>query len=198
MSQARFELLARESLPDIAGFQILTIRDNRIGACFTVFMLQPPAPNPPLAVPSDQSLEAAATADILQRVRDAAAKRDQQLAELRNRFGGVNPKAPGLAYNEYENALMQVEDEFGRALAPLLPGTYRYATKTPGTRSGGWENAAENMRRGLTDPDPTTFRTFADSGALNAQFEFWFRQMVESPRLTSSGPAPCEAPAKRN
>lgn len=193
-AQARFELLTRDAITEISGLQIFTIRDNHLGACYTIFVLTPTAPTttPPSLEPSNQpsSPEELEKADVLRQVRDAATKRDRQLSELRARTGPL--RSDGTKVVEYETARAQIEDEFERALAPLLPGSYTYVTPLPGMRTGGWEDVAEAIRRGLANPDPTTFRTFGDSGGLNTQFESWFRGVIEAPRLAASGPAPCD------
>lgn len=210
-AQARFELLTRDTIGEIGGLQIFTIRDNHLAACYTVFVLQPTAltPSPPSPellnqgpspTEQQQAAEERAKAAVLQRLRDAAAKRDQQFAELRARaddplriIEAIHTPA------EFETARLKIEDEFAQALVRLLPGSpyAPYAAPYPGGRTSGDFDLAEAIRRSLANPDQTTLRTFADSGGSNAQLESLSQQviqlqrMVEAPKLTASGPAPC-------
>jgi hypothetical protein len=197
-AQPRFELLTRDKIAAVSGLQIITIRDNQLAACYTIFVLESPAPTPPpsleptIAAPSAEELE---KADVLRRVREAAANRDRQLTALRSRIDpSVRSRDPIRDQNNaiaYEAARRQIDDEYERAIAPLLPGSYPWAAPTLLGRTGGWDDVSEAMRRGLSNPDPTTSRTFSDPGGLNAQLELLFQRLLEAPRLAASGPTAC-------
>jgi hypothetical protein len=96
---SRFEAVAVESIPSVSGLQVVTIKDNARNACYTTFVMRPP-----------QELNQAPSS----RTAQAAAARDQRLAELSAAFEkatldqipGTAPGPNALAYQwEAEKAL---------------------------------------------------------------------------------------------
>ena len=65
----------------------------------------------------------------------------------------------------------------------------------PRLETGGWENAADAIRRATLDPDPTsTMKTIAGQFA---RLDEQVRRLTEAPRMAASGPVACgsaEAP----
>jgi hypothetical protein len=62
-------------------------------------------------------------------------------------------------------------------------------------KTGSWEDAAEAIRRAVTNPDPGQFKTLADPDGFNSQLTSILQHVADAPRLAASGPAPCN-PAK--
>jgi hypothetical protein len=107
-AQARFEAVAHDVVPTIPGLQILTIRDNMLSACYTLFVI---APAPPTgSQPQNEPASA----------QDAAVQRDRQLSALSLEFerglpGGV-PATLGSDPLKYAWEGQKVQSEYERVL----------------------------------------------------------------------------------
>jgi len=80
-AQTRFQVLGQEATNEIPGLRIVTIRDNQLDACYTVFLFEPSAPaeiSAPVATTPDEAAQ-----QSLQRIQDAEIIRDRQFSELR-------------------------------------------------------------------------------------------------------------------
>jgi len=212
LAQTRFEALTQETIAHAPGLRIVTVRDNVMGACYTLFIMEPAAASaqateavvPPVDERSRQSI---------QRLRDAADKHDRQAAELKTQFEaktGMTPataRIPGLAVKRnvslgdslvrYETERMRIDGEYESVLRAEVPGSYPSATASPGMRTGAWEDAAEATRRAIANPDPSPMKTFADPAGVNSQLASWFERMTDAPRLAAAGPMAC-TPANAN
>jgi len=198
-AQTRVELLTRETIPGVDGLQMLTIRDNQLSVCYMLFILQPTV-SP--ALPAPTAVQTDSTQQSVQRVREAAERHDRQVGELKKRFQAQTGRPYEMwppttttgwydASTNYESDRKKIDDEYEHVLRTEMPGSYPWSVLTPGMRTGGWEDAAEAMRRSITNPDP---RPFADS--LNTQLGFLFQRLAEAPRMTVSGPVPCVVASK--
>jgi len=205
-SQNRFEALKQDTIPEVPGLRIITVRDTLLDTCYTLFMSEPSSvdigvPAPPI---DDERQQA------IQRLRDAAERHDREVGDLKAQFEsktGLTPemaRVPGLAVAKnisladylvrYETERLRVDTEYDGVLRTLIPGSYPAASATPGMRTGSWEDAAEATRRSLANPDPATFKTLADPGGLNSQLASLSQQLSSTPRLSASGPVPCSPP----
>jgi hypothetical protein len=130
----------------------------------------------------------AATDETVQRLREAAERRDRQLAELKARLDRASSTDP-LAAANYEIDRRRIEEEYEQALRSGVPATYPWASAVPGMRTGGWEDPANAMRRGLVDPDPTSaMKTLTEQFS---RLDSLLRRLIEAPRLAVAGPARC-------
>ena len=205
-AQNRFEALRQETIPGVAGLRVITVRDTVLDACYTLFMTESAsaaeiAPPPPIDDERQQSI---------QRLRDAAALHDEQVSQLKAQFAdrtGLTPeeaRIPGLAVARnislgdslvrYETERMRVDGLFQSALRAEIPGSLPPTSATPGMRTGAWEDLAEATRRAITNPDPAPLQTLADPGGFNSQLASWFQQLSNTPRMSATGPVPCNAP----
>lgn len=199
-AQARFEVLTQETITEVSGLRVVTIRDKRLEACYTLFIMEPSASPPvvaPAATQDDESRQ-----QSVDRMRDAAEKHDRAIADLNAQFEArvgrsheawlTSPDTGGATEaQKYELERMRIDEEYERTLRREVPGSYPWKTLRPGMRTGGWEDAAEAMRRSITNPDPTQARTLADPGGLNSILEAGFQRLLEAPRLAATGPASC-------
>ncbi|HET9831245.1 MAG TPA: hypothetical protein VFP91_06040 [Vicinamibacterales bacterium] len=205
-AQNRFEALKQDTIAEVPGLRIITVRDTLLDTCYTLFMSEPSgvadigAP-PPI---DDERQQA------IQRLRDAAERHDREVGNLKAQFEtktGLTPemaRVPGLAVAKnvsladylvrYEVERLKVDTEYDGVLRTLIPGSYPAASATPGMRTGSWEDAAEATRRSLANPDPAPLKTLADPGGLNSQLASLSQQLSNTPRLSASGPVPCSPP----
>ena len=206
-AQRRFEALKQETIPEVAGLRIITVRDTLLNTCYTLFMMDSPVASDANA-PSEPPIDDARR-QSMQRLRDAAARHDREVSDLRSQFAwktGVTPemaRIPGLIVEKnialgdylvrYEADRLRVDSEYESVLRAEIPGTYPGATAVPGMQTGSWEEAAAASRRFLADADPGTPKTSQDPG-LNGQLASWMQHMSDGPRLSASGPVPCNPP----
>lgn len=183
-AQARFELLTRDTVAAVSGLQILTIRDSRLSACYTVFVFAPLSTVPTEPSPS---AEAIARAEVLRQIRDATAKREQQLSDLRSRIGGQDRDPIRNQRNvvEFEAARKQIQDDYERVIGPLIGGGFPWSTPIFLGRTGNSEDTAEAIRRALMVSD-------SDPGGLSSQTVSLLQRMIDAPKLAVSGPTPCD------
>src|SRR4051812_1085874 len=209
LAQSRFEALTQETITHASGLRIVTVRDNALGTCYTLFIMEPaggaPQPSQATAPPVEEHSQ-----QSIQRLRDAADKHDRQAAELKTQFEaktGMTPataRIPGLAVKRnvslgdslvrYEVERMRIDGEYESVLRAEVPGSYPSATASPGMRTGAWEDAAEATRRAIANPDPTPMKTFADPAGVNSQLASWFERVADAPRLAAAGPMACTPP----
>jgi hypothetical protein len=205
-AQSRFEALKQDTIPEVPGLRIITVRDTLLDTCYTLFMSEPTGTTGLIAPPPIDD----ARQQAIQRLRDAGERHDQQVGSLKAQFEaktGLTPemaRVPGLAVARnisladylvrYEAERLKVDTEYDGILRTLIPGSYPAASATPGMKTGSWEDAAEATRRSLANPDPATFQTFADPGAIDSQVASLVQQVSSAPRLSASGPVPCGPP----
>jgi hypothetical protein len=206
-AQRRFEALKQDTIPEVAGLRIITIRDTLLNnTCYTLFMMEPPVAAAPAPPPIDEAQQQA-----VDRIREAAELHDQQVAELKLAFQsktGLTPelaRVPGLAVARnvsladylvrYEVERSKADAMYESVLRAEIPGSFPAATSTPGMKTGSWEDAAEATRRAITNPDPAPIRTLADPDGFNTQLASMLQHMSDAPRLSASGPVPCTPPA---
>src|SRR5262249_60191605 len=93
-AQSRFEALKQETVPQVAGLRIITLRDTLLDSCYTLFMMEPvgPAAGPPPPPPVDEARQQA-----VDRIRGAAELHDQQVAELSLQFQSKTGLTPEMA-----------------------------------------------------------------------------------------------------
>src|SRR5215470_4387324 len=94
-AQDRFAVLTQSTMADVSGLRIVTIRDNQLSACYTVFILELPAPPGSVAPAGADD----ATLLAVERVREAAERRDRQLTDLSARTEVPGPVDPLYSYD---------------------------------------------------------------------------------------------------
>jgi len=190
-AQTRFVVLGQSAIAEVSGLRIVTVRDRQLSMCHLLFIMEPSAPldTMPVPMPADD-----VTAQSVQRIRDAAEARDRQLVELRARASKAAPW-DSVAAARYEAERQKIEDAYEQVLRAEIPGSYPWATPVPGVRAGGWEDAANAMRRAVVDPDPTSAMKTAT--VQFARLDALLRRLIEAPRLAASGPFTCDAEATK-
>jgi|SRR5262245_25655456 len=183
VAQERFSTRAQSVIADVSGLRVLTVRDNQTSQCYTLFIVDSPAAAVVPEPVADDALQ-----QSVQRIRDAAVKRDTQLAQLTTRRN-ADISGPVPRYDD-EVQRRRIEDEFQQVLQAEIP-SYAWPSRVPGTRSGGWDETTANIqRRAMLDPEPSaTMR--AVMGQL-ARLEDLLQRMAQSQRLAASGPTPCQ------
>lgn len=190
-AQERFGIVRQQAIAEVSGLRVITVRDGASDTCYTLFMLEGSVA--PAGVPAPPVSDEAA-AQSLRRIRDAAAKRDRQLAELKER---TETRAapifdPTRTSGLFEAERRKIDDEYDQVLRREMPSTYPWASATPGMRSGGFEEQATAMRRAIVDPDP-----IATLKALDERFsrlEALLQSAAAAPRLAVTGPVSCTPP----
>jgi len=207
-AQARFEVLKQDVLAGASGLRVMTIRDNDIAQCYTLFMTEPALSTEaarPTAAPVDPAQQ-----ESIRRIREAAENYDRQVAALNAQFEAKVGRPPrdtwdnlsGWPYTftsvvQYELDRARIANEYERALQSEIPSSAPFATSAPGMKTGSWQDLAEAVRRGVANPAPATQQTIADPGGLGPLLEAGFQRLTEAPRLAASGPTPCESGSNR-
>jgi hypothetical protein len=182
----RFEVLSRDAIAAVAGLNVYTIRDNRLSSCFTLFVLDRPEVQLP-----DQSIqlppELTRKMEVAEILRDAGARRDQQVEALRKR---IDP-----AWSvEYQRERMRIEDEYGRVVRSVIPGMYPPEQVAPGYRTSGSDVVNETARRTIAEAEAAV--AAAERARIDRQLERVYNRLTETPRLAVSAPTPCSIPSQ--
>jgi hypothetical protein len=183
LTQGRFQVESRDVLSQ-SSLVIYTIRDSQLSTCYTLFVAEPP-PAPVLSATEPAPSN---------KVEEARAARDEQLAALRVRVDG-RPAFDRVGHAiEDEAARKKIEDEFDHAIlgVPMM-SSLPWAVPIPGMQTDGSKYQAEAIRRGTIDP--TSARTTVDS---NARLEGWLMQAAQAPRIAATGPVPCKPNVVKN
>jgi hypothetical protein len=206
-NKSRFEILSRD---DAGGLRITVVRDTQLSSCFAVFMVESPVPPPAPQVDLTPTPAELARQEVILQIRDAAARRDQQLYELNTEFErragrpydsllndptyAVDPVLLG----NYQQNYQKINQQYENVLLSVVPGSYPYAAAVPGMRTGGLEDASSALRLALANPDPSAaMKTMSNQFA---SIDNALRQLIAAPRLAASGPFPCnnaETPKRR-
>lgn len=189
---------------DAAGLRITVVRDNQLSSCFALFTLDPPATPPAPEIVTPPSPADAARQRSIERIREAADRRDLQLSELNAEFtrragrpydsltSNANYAVDPVLLGNYEQDRRKINEAYEDALRTEIPGSYPYAVPYPGMRTGAWEDAANAIRRAVVDPDPASaMKTMAGQFA---RIDEALRRLNEAPRLAVSGPFACGSP----
>jgi len=180
----RFEVLSRDAIAAVAGLNVYTIRDNRLSSCFTLFVLDRPEVQLP-----DQSIqlppELMRKMEVAETLRDAGARRDQQIEALRRK---IDP-----AWSvEYQTERTRIEDEYGRVVRSVIPGMYPPEQIAPGYRTTGSDVVNETARRTIAEAEAAV--AAAERARIDQQLERVYNRLTETPRLAVSAPTPCSVP----
>jgi len=187
-AQTRFELLSKETIAPIKGMSVYTIRDNKAGRCYSLFVLDPEGV--PLDTPAPSAAQAAeqtAKARLAQSLKDAGGVRDQKMTDLRQRVGSMWTA-------EYEASRERIEQEYERTVVALLPDMYPSAQVAPGFRTTPRDKLDEAVRRAIADSDGAAAaqaRSSVDERTLAL-----LERLDRRASLTVSGPSPCQAEPK--
>ena len=199
-AQSRFQIVSQDGMND-AGLRITVVRDTQLSSCFAVFSVESPVPPPVAEVIGPPSPGELARQEAIQRMGEAAVRRNQELADLNAEFErrtgrpyssltsnstyAVDPVLLG----NYQQDLQKINQEYENVMLSIVPGTFPYAAPVPGMRTGGLEDAASAMRLALLDPNPTeTMRAITNQFA---RIDDTLKRLIAAPRLAASGPFPC-------
>ena len=192
-AQARFDVLASDTVGGIKGLTAYTVRDNQTASCYTVFVLDAEkgagsnAAMPSLSSPlnADQ-LRAVQTAQTL---RDLKAERDRQVTNLRGRTFTMWTI-------DYDIAREHIEQEYERGVGALLPDVYPYAQVAPGLRTTSREALDTAVGRALAEGDAIT-AALAGSSAEQRVLTLLERiEAARQSRLAVSSAVRCPSSAK--
>jgi hypothetical protein len=182
-AQNTLDVVAQGPVSGISGLRAITIRDNQLSACYTLFILE-----------QRTDVGVVTTADVatqqsLQRMREAADERDRRIAELNaaTDLSHLNDYEQAVARAKYEDDRVRIDDQYEQALRMEIPGSYPWSSTRPGTKSGSQEDPANAVRRAVVDPNPTSTLLTQEFAELNTLI----RSLIEAPRMTSSGPFAC-------
>jgi hypothetical protein len=79
--QSRFETLSHDAIPEVSGLQVVTVRDNALGACYVVFVMEPERTIGTVGHVEPPNLRAAAAA-LDARLADLSASFEQWRSEV--------------------------------------------------------------------------------------------------------------------
>jgi hypothetical protein len=184
-AQGTLEVIQQGSVSNISGLRALTIRDNSLSACYTLFILEQ-------HIDAGSSLTTDdATEQSLRRLRDAADQRDREIAQLNaaTDLSHLSSYEQVVARTKYEDKRVKIDDRYEQALRMEIPGSYPWSSLLPGTKSGSQEDPANAVRRAVVDPNPTSTLLTQQFAELN----ILIRSLIEAPRMASSGPFACPA-----
>jgi hypothetical protein len=183
-AQVRFELVSADAIPATKGITVYTIRDNRIAACYSLFVIDSPvappslpieeATPPPPAAPLEQ-------ARVAQALKDATAIRDRQVGELQQR--------PLMWSINYGAERERIQAEYERAVRQVLPGLYPSAQIAPGWPTSTPEELNAAVRQAIADADAA--RNATARSATEARIETLLQRATASSRATVRGPVAC-------
>jgi hypothetical protein len=107
-AQARFEAMTRDAVAAVPGLEVVTIRDNAVNNCYTLFVIHPVRPAQNLDQVEPMSVEG------------AAAQRDHRLSELsaefENALWAALPGTLGPDSLKYQWEGQKAQSEFERVL----------------------------------------------------------------------------------
>jgi hypothetical protein len=208
IAQGRLEVLAQQSIPGVSGLRVVTIRDNQLAACYTVFIMEPSATSDAGAQIEEQPVDTAEQESI-RVIREASEHYDQQLADLNANFEAKVGRPPLQTWNntvgwpytftavvQYELDRAKIAEQYQRVLQTQIPTAAPFATAAPGMKTGNWQDLAEAVRRAIAAPTPATQRTFIDQGGLTSLIDSGFKRMIETPRMAAAGPTFCDTPSR--
>ena len=152
-AQARFDVLASDTVGGIKGLTAYTVRDNQTASCYTVFVLDAetgaganaamPSPSPPLNADQIRAVETAQT------LRELRAERDRQMMDLRGRTFTMWTI-------DYDMAREHIEQEYERSVGAVLPDVYPSAQVAPGLRTTSREALDTAVDRAIAEGDALT------------------------------------------
>lgn len=187
-AQDRFAVVAQHTLAGVSGLRVVTIRDSQLSSCYTLFIMEPVVAQEGIPVPLPAADDS--TDESVRRIRDAAARRSQQLAELQTRASRSASTDPNAA-SGYELDRRRIEREYEEVLQAEIPGSHPWASAVPGTYSGGVDDpASAAVRRALADPELTS--TMKAVVERLDHLDSLLRRLLEAPRMAVT-PERCAA-----
>jgi hypothetical protein len=177
-AQARFDLLASDTVGGINGLNAYTVRDNQTASCYTVFVLD--AEKGAGSNAAMRSFSPPLTADQLGTVhtahtlRELKAERDRQVMDLRRRTFTMWTI-------DYDMAREHIEREYERGVGVLLPEVYPSAQVAPGLRTTSREALDAAVGRAIAEGDAITA---ALAGSSTDQRVLALLERIEAARLS--------------
>jgi hypothetical protein len=190
--QTRFEVNSRENVAAVPGLSIYSIRDNQLGACFMLFILEPPEAGrfeqPTQPWRSELTAEQAEKVRVAHVLEEAAAARDREVEALRKR-------ANSLWTIQYEYEFAHIQDEYEQAVRSVLPDLYPSAQVAPGLRTSGFDSVDEAVRRAIGEASAAS--AAAEQAGIARQLSSAFGRPLDMQKLAVTGPMACSAGANR-
>lgn len=186
-AQARFHLLGVDTIDAVRTARVYTIRDDKVGACYVLFVLDPSdtgsagPPEPPAPVPTAEQLDKMRLADAL---RGLTAARDRRMADS-NRYVGTSWTIDSQMERE------RIQEDYERGVRAWLPELFPATQLAPVWRTTGIDELNEAVRRAIADGDAA--QAAASRSALDDQLLRLLSRPNGSAGLTVSGPAACAA-----
>jgi hypothetical protein len=192
-AQARFDLLASDTVGGIKGLTAYTVRDNQTASCYTVFVLDAekgavsnaamPSLSPPL------NADQIRTVQMAQTLSELRAERDRQMMDLRGRTFTMWTI-------DYDMAREHIEQQYERAVGALLPDVYPSAQVAPDLRTTSRDALDAAVGRAIADGEAITA---ALAGSSAEQRVLTLLERIETARLSRlavSSPVRCPPSAK--
>jgi hypothetical protein len=192
-AQARFDLLASDTVGGIKGLTAYTVRDNQTASCYTVFVLDAetgaganaamPSPSPPLNADQIRAVETAQT------LRELRAERDRQMMDLRGRTFTMWTI-------DYDMAREHIEQEYERGVGAVLPDVYPSAQVAPDLRTTSRDALDGAVRRAIAEGDAITAALIGSSADQRVLTLLERIEAARQSRLAVSSPVRCPPSAK--
>jgi hypothetical protein len=177
-AQARFDVLASDTVGGIKGLTAYTVRDNQTASCYTVFVLDAemgavsnaamPSLSPPLNADQIRTVQTA------QALRELRAERDRQVMNLRGRTFTMWTI-------DYDMAREHIEQEYERGVSALLPDVYPSAQVAPDLRTTSPDALDAAVGRAIAEGDAITA---ALAGSSADQRVLGLLERIEAARLS--------------
>jgi hypothetical protein len=189
LAQARFRLLSVDTIDAVGSAHVYTIRDDKVGTCYVLFVLDPSGtgsvpPEPAAPTPTAEQLNKVRLAEAL---RELTAVRDRRMAEARRYIGTTWTI-------DYQMEQERIQEEYENAVRDWLPGLFPAAQIAPGWRTTGADELNDAVRRAIDAGDAA--KAAVSRSALDDQLLRLLSRTNASAGLTVSGPAACAASAK--
>ena len=192
-AQARFDLLASDTVGGIKGLTAYTVRDNQTASCYTVFVLDAetgaganaamPSPSPPLNADQIRAVETAQT------LRELRAERDRQMMDLRGRTFTMWTI-------DYDMAREHIEQEYERSVGAVLPDVYPSAQVAPDLRTTSRDALDSAVRRAIAEGDAITAALIGSSADQRVLTLLERIEAARQSRLAVSSAVRCPPSAK--
>jgi len=192
-AQARFDVLASDTVGGIKGLTAYTVRDNQTASCYTVFVLDAetgagsnaamPSLSPRLNADQIRAVQTA------QALRDLRAERDRQVMDLRGRTFTMWTI-------DYDMAREHIEQEYERGVSALLPDVYPSAQVAPDLRTTSPDALDAAVRRAIAEGDAITAALAGSSADPRVLALLERIEAARLSRLAVSSAVRCPSPAK--
>jgi hypothetical protein len=186
-AQSRFRVLAVDTIDELRGLQVYTLRDEQTASCYGLVLMGHGSSEPPPPVYDRRTAGDDDKVRLAQALRDLLARRDVEIAALRSRL----TDGPGTVHYEYDR--QGIEQEYEDGVRSLMPQLYPSAQVAPGWPTTTPDELAAAVRRAIAEGDAV------DTAAARSATEEELFRLIASNRgaATVFGPIVCRATTPR-